>query len=343
MPRSERGRHNAITHSQNRMNAPNQELRHNGQAEPEKIIYVLGGGHSGSTLLDMVLGSSEQAFSVGELMYFDYYKGYKHENLYRLVDGRLCTCNEQMDDCPIWSNINFETTDNVPKHESFGESLRILINLLNPFERWTRFRVATGNNRAVYQQIFREASREKTKLRFVVDSSKDPRRLYELVNDPEIGLERLAVIHLIRDGRGYVYSYQKSERLKGGRELRGTWICLVEWIVVNLLARRLIKKYKIPAFTMSYDRFAENTDEVLAELGTFLGFDLGAETLIDRINATTYHNIHGNPIRQGKITEIRRDVKWQTFFSPLKRSVLSAIVYPFNRRWVYRRNWNRSQ
>jgi len=315
-----------------------QDLHEGEIAEPEKVIYILGGGHSGSTLLDMVLGSTEQSFSVGELMYFDYYKGYKHENLYRLVDGRLCTCDEQMDDCPIWSKINFESKDNVPKHESLGESLKILVNLVNPFTRWFRFDIEIGNNREVYKRIFEEASLQKPKLRFIVDSSKDPRRLYELINDPDIGPGRLAVIHLIRDGRGYIYSYQKGERLKGGRELRGTLVCLVEWIAVNLISRRLLNKFKIKAYTMSYDRFAEDPDKGLEELGRFLGYDLGADTVIDRINDTTYHNIHGNPIRQSKLTGIHRDVKWRTFFSPLKRTVLSVILYPFNRRWVYPRN-----
>lgn len=320
------------------MSSPLPESHGSENAAPEKIIYILGGGHSGSTLLDMVLGSTDHSFSVGELMYFDYYKGYKHENLHRMVDGRLCTCDEQMDDCPIWSKINFDQKDNVPKHESMGESLKILTNLFNPFERWFRFGFEIGNNREVYQRIFEEASLHKPKLRFIVDSSKDPRRLYELVNDPDIGPDRLAVIHLIRDGRGYIYSYQKGERLVVGRELRGTLVCMIEWIAVNIISRRLLKKCKLDAYTMSYDRFAENPEKGLEELGHFLGYDLGSDTVVERINRTTYHNIHGNPIRQSKLTGIRRDTKWRTFFSPLKRTVLSIILYPFNRRWVYPRN-----
>lgn len=304
-------------------------------SEAEKIVYILGGGHSGSTLLDLVLGSTDVSFSVGELMYFDFYKGYKHENLYRLVDGRLCTCEQLIDECPIWSNVNFDSKDNVPKHESFSESLKILLNILSPFEKWTKLSFKIGRNKDVYSKIFEVASTQKPRLRFIVDSSKDPRRLYELLNDPDIGPEKLAVIHLVRDGRGYIYSYQKKERLEGGRELRGTLVCMLEWIIVNLLSRRLLKKYKLNAYSLSYERFAEDPENNLRKLGAFLDYDLGADTVVERINGTVYHNLHGNPIRQRKVTEIRRDTKWRTYFSPVTRVLLSAILYPFNRRWVY--------
>ncbi len=305
------------------------------ETSAEKIIYILGGGHSGSTLLDMILGSTDESFSVGELMYFDYYKGYKHENLHRLVDGRLCTCEKLIDECPIWSQINFEHTDNVPKHESAGDSIKILLNLINPFEKWAKFKIAYGRNREVYSRVFSEAQKSKPKLRFIVDSSKDPRRLYELVNDTNIGPENLAVIHLVRDGRGYIYSYQKGERLEVGRALRGTLVCMLEWIVVNLISVLLIKKHRLNAFSMSYDRFAEDPNSSLVKLGEFLNLDIGVDSVIERINSSVYHNLHGNPIRQRQITSIRRDVKWRTFFSPLKRVLLTVILYPFNRVWVY--------
>ena len=31
-----------------------------------KIIYIAGGGHSGSTLLSMIIGTSKEVFSLGE-------------------------------------------------------------------------------------------------------------------------------------------------------------------------------------------------------------------------------------------------------------------------------------
>jgi len=307
-------------------------------AEPAKIIYILGGGHSGSTLLDLILGSSDQAFSVGELMYVDYYKGYKTEKSHRLTRDRQCTCEEHFDECPFWSNVEFDQADNVAKHENLSESLRILINIMNPLERWMRAGFRIGPNRDVYGRILEQARTIKPDVRFIVDSSKDPRRLYELIHDPEIGPDKLAVVHLIRDGRAYIYSYQKPQRITEGRDLRGTVQCLVEWIIVNILSRRLVRKYKLNAFTLSYDRFAEQPDEHLRKLGDFLGFDIDTDTALQGIEQTIYHNVHGNPVRRRKIDAIRRDTTWMRVFSPAKKFLLTVVLYPFNRRWVYSRN-----
>lgn len=306
--------------------------------QPAKIIYILGGGHSGSTLLDLILGSTPESFSVGELMYVDFYKGYKTVKRFRLVRGRLCTCGEHFDECEFWSNVKFESTDNVAKHETLGESFRILFNIMNPFERWMKARFQLSPNRDVYGRILNQAREFKPRVRYIVDSSKDPRRLYELLNDPDIGPEKLAIIHLIRDGRGYVYSYQKPQRLEGGRELRSTLPCVFEWIVVNIISRRIIRKYKLNAFTLSYDRFAENPDEYLGRLGQYLGFDLETESALKAIEETVYHNVHGNPIRRRRIEAIRRDTAWESFFSPIKKFLLTVVFYPFNRRWVYSRD-----
>lgn len=301
---------------------------------PEKIIYILGGGHSGSTLLDLILGSTDYAFSTGELMFLDYYKGYKSREL---AHGRVCTCAEHFDTCPFWSNIDFASKDNISKHDELGESARIFANVLNPFERWMKLRFHVGPNRDVYGRIFNESRKLKPENRFIVDSSKDPRRLYELIQDPEIGPDRLVVIHLIRDGRGYIYSYQKAFRVDFGVKVRSTIACLAEWIGINLFSRLMINKYGLEAYTLSYDQFAANPTNSLHKLGEFLGIDLDGDNVLARIERTTYHNVHGNPMRKRKIAVIRRDSAWATSFSPVKRFILSAALYPFNRRWVYSR------
>ncbi|MBD3282891.1 hypothetical protein GF396_01220 [Candidatus Pacearchaeota archaeon] len=60
----------------------------------EKInfIYVIGAGHSGSTLLGFLLGTAPEVFNGGE---FD-------SVFFKLPINNICTCGEKIDECKIW-------------------------------------------------------------------------------------------------------------------------------------------------------------------------------------------------------------------------------------------------
>ena len=71
--------------------------------EPVKLIYVLGWGHSGSTLLGLALGSADNVVSVGEIVFFDYYRDRRpHPKVLREF---LCTCGVSFDRCPFWCSV----------------------------------------------------------------------------------------------------------------------------------------------------------------------------------------------------------------------------------------------
>ena len=59
------------------------------------VIYISGDGHSGSTLLDILLGSQKSVFSSGEL------NNISREGLLQ----EYCSCDKQLGDCELWSDI----------------------------------------------------------------------------------------------------------------------------------------------------------------------------------------------------------------------------------------------
>ncbi len=60
-----------------------------------KCIYICGAGHSGSTLLDMLLGSHSQVASLGEI-----------SNLpMELAVNNKCTCGQHIRNCEVWSDV----------------------------------------------------------------------------------------------------------------------------------------------------------------------------------------------------------------------------------------------
>ena len=61
----------------------------------KNYLYIICNGHSGSTLLEMILGSHSQVFSIGEIKHFsDYYKSEK-----------ICCCGSIINECEFWSEI----------------------------------------------------------------------------------------------------------------------------------------------------------------------------------------------------------------------------------------------
>ena len=60
-----------------------------------KCIYICSAGHSGSTLLDLLLGSHSNVTSLGEI----------NQLSKNLSLNTLCTCGEEIRSCDFWKDI----------------------------------------------------------------------------------------------------------------------------------------------------------------------------------------------------------------------------------------------
>lgn len=87
-----------------------------------KIIYIAGLGHSGSTLLDMSLGTLAGVVGLGEVKtILDRKTRERHYN-------SICSCGKQAGDCPVWGELHpiLETMENErDKIEALLELLRV--------------------------------------------------------------------------------------------------------------------------------------------------------------------------------------------------------------------------
>lgn len=157
-----------------------------------QIIYVLGSGRSGTTLLDIILGSNPKVLSSGELAYLSA----------RASDpSQPCSCGIPLDSCPIWSGtvneifVGPEYSDRRKRASQF-EAYRslpiILISRLLPT-------TITEEHLTLMKSTIRAATRGSEFTTFV-DSSKNPVRglLYDMLPRNEFEVK---YIHLVRDGR----------------------------------------------------------------------------------------------------------------------------------------------
>ncbi len=157
--------------------------------QPLKLIYIVGTGHSGSTLLDLLLGSHSLIESDGEIRAFpDYFA----ETSELTPKQKSCTCGVHVDDCEYWQQVRQQL--------NFGSNYQDLdINTKDrqDFEA-KNFQLLSAILKVSGKTVF-------------CDSSKQYRRLKRFL---ESDLFDVTIVHLIRDGRAVGYSKQKKTAKK---------------------------------------------------------------------------------------------------------------------------------
>lgn len=152
--------------------------------EGPRIIYITSRGHSGSTLLDLLISAHSQVVSVGEL-----------KMLTRHFDDP-CTCGaENLASCPFWIKV-----DQKLQSAGYPELKALDVGIKDP-------QIFADHNRALYETVA-----EQSVCDIVVDSSKNLDRLQSLLSLTSFDVR---VIHLIRSPFGVVWS-----NLKRGRDWR---------------------------------------------------------------------------------------------------------------------------
>ena len=164
----------------------------------KNIIYIIGAGRSGTTLLDIILGNGENLFSAGELNRFTKRNGIPH-------DAR------DHEASAFWSSVK-------AKVQAAGfKNIYSLYNTCKPFEYHSGalsillFNISPRNYsqyKTLQESIFRAISEQPlASEKIIVDSSKYPLRALFL---SRIFKEDISYIYLRRDPVSVVESFQKK-------------------------------------------------------------------------------------------------------------------------------------
>lgn len=278
---------------------------------PTNVISIVGEGHSGSTLLDLILGSHPQVVSVGEADAL--------ESERRL--GEACACGETLDACELWGPV-LERFDrhlaSSPLSEkeitTLGSAIRgrgrrlryragILATMYLPIHRAARlFGALTPAmyQRALQTQRLYDIVREETGRPVVVDSSKSVNR-FRLLHALEP--RRNKAIFLTRDGRAFVAGNLKREHL-------GPAASAKEWQFTNSYTRRMLRAVPKSAYLhVRYEELCREPEAAVRRICTFVGIEFDESMLHFRERRS--HNVGGNRMRLGGSDEIVEDVKWR--------------------------------
>lgn len=285
-----------------------------------KLIYISGGGHSGTTILDLMLSSSPEVFSIGEGKYYDDFILGKNSTY-------PCSCNNTYSDCKYWKEIKEKESRKI-NFEGSLEIKYIFKNFLNIIFFKIRF-FQPKQNTAISSWLsscFEAAKKLKPEMQYILDSSKDPFHLYSISSKIEY---EIFIIHIIRDCRGYAYSYNNPQRKAKGFKIKNYARSLLEWILVNLLIIKVINSFELPFIRFSYEEFCENPDILRKKLNSCLDINIPND-FISAINKDIHHNLEGNNLRFKKVESIEKDDKWEKNlpnFSKLVIGFFSSPVY----------------
>jgi hypothetical protein len=289
-----------------------------------KVLYIIGKGRSGSTLLGAALDAVPEYFGVGEL-HFVWRRGY--------VEGRKCGCGEPIPECPVWSEAAAKASidpeqvadwhDEIYRWRSVPRALRTRF-----IDDWPALQGYAEASRAVYQAVA-----EVTGARVLVDTSKWATAPGPLGLIPGIEAH---VVQLVRDSRAVANSWQRRRTQYDLEEPRqmprfGPISSSVSWMARNWTATRARRRLRPRSMLVRYEGFTTDPQKVIEHITRMVDepADLSGVIRDGTITLPPNHTAAGNPARfRTGVIEIRPDVGWHTEMSTGSRAVVTAMTWP---------------
>jgi hypothetical protein len=287
-----------------------------------KILYVLGAGRSGSTLLDILLGSGAESWSTGELVHL-------HERGWH--NNEFCSCGKRVNECGFWRDVKQRWT-----RPSAPDGVERFLELQRRFERmrFLFFRARLSRD-PEFQEYLRDLNRllrcvlEASGKRCLVDSSKKPIRAHFLAMLPDFDVY---LIHLVRDSRGVAWSkgkaFSKDERRGVQADLGAAPVARTarRWLLTNLvcsylcLSRRLRRR----SLRIRYEDFVADPVSTLREIAGFCEVDLAEpiRKVLGGEDLRPAHAVAGNRMRMSRALRIRADLEWKAKLAPRGESIV---------------------
>jgi len=305
---------------------------------PVKVLYVLGHGRSGSTMLDIVLGNHPEIESLGEATNVPT-RGW--------LRGKPCSCGLPADECPFWSEVRAEWarrvgSDDVErflKLQNAFEQHRYAPRLLLEHRRPSQaFREYARLNLAFYGAIRAVSGKD-----VIVDSSKNPPRAFALGAVPGIDLR---VVYLIRDARGVAASrkkgFKKDERAGVLRDIKPVpvWRSTARWVATNLLSEWVWRRVDPGGPRVRYEDLVADPSAEFGRIGRHVGLDLSglSDALLAGEKMRVDHVYGGNRMRMAGSIRLRSDADtWRSRLSEEEQRLCWTLAGPLMKRHGYKR------
>jgi hypothetical protein len=294
----------------------------------------MGRGHSGSTVLDFMLGNHQKIQSTGELTSgFGFRSGLEH-----------CSCQASLDECELWGNIRKELRQLHPETglDDFGEMMDYMVRFYRipqiktqqglPVWVKTKYEPMTYD---LYNLIAMHSGRT-----YIVDSSKDMAHAYYLLTRFP---GKTKIIHLVRDGRGVMWS--RLRRLRAGQPFqflrryyapKSHWafmiLTVLSWDFANGVGLLFGLLHQDRVIQVRYEDLCCSPAQELIRIGEFLGLDM-AELTAKLEKAEPFrigHSVGGNAMRHSSSGEFvfKPDHSWRMHLPVRYQRLFVLLAFP---------------
>ena len=301
-------------------------------------VYVMGRAHTGSTILDILLGNSPKVESVGQLV----------SHIGRL--DTACSCGEKIRDCGFWTEVRRDVLDGQDYdwaelsklHTDQGHVKSLISTFLakRGSPRFARLADMTGR----IDRALRKVSGKSV----ILDSSKEPTRGLFLLKH----YDDARMIYLVRDPRSVVTSYYWRHRagkpfhfLRKSYDSKWLWpyflfVAAGSWIVGHAIFEAIARVAPDKVIRVRYEDLCTQPDVELRRIGE--AFGIPVDEVIAKIERRegfpVGHNIGGNMIREGA-SEVHFEPKKDLTRQPLPKwaeIMTLGLCWPLMGRYGYK-------
>jgi hypothetical protein len=280
------------------------------------ILYIMGAGRCGSTILSIILGAHPEVENVGEIKAWSRHKGLPRDR--ELKDENYSFWEKVLDE---YVSVEGAVLD-FSKLEHICNEMETNTKLL----RHLRGKVNVGLENAYYKHNRNLVSsiQKVSGKKIVLDSSKSVCRAYKLLTYQKLNVK---VIQLIRDPRGAAWSFMKKDvEQKPKNILRAVF----DYIFLNgacILIRYLFKEKVIK---VKYEDLIDDPVDVIEKIIDFAkleNFNL-ASLIEENSEFKVEHLIDGNRIRKHKFIKFSPDEEWKKMLPQFYKLVCVIFARP---------------
>jgi Sulfotransferase family len=266
-----------------------------------KVIYVMGAGRSGSTILGVALGNCESIFDAGELEAWLRRSGIPNFGGDKRVE--------------FWSEVRA----GVEGKDLFGDRGWLCLEhstAIFRVDRWAARRQLRSRYRQIAEELYHSVANV-SKATYIVDTSHYPLRVRELqaLNDIDLYL-----IYCVRNPQNVVSSFNRRDVNQQSKSPVATNVYL--WVTHLLSVFVFLRHRSDRRLFLRYEDFVANPESVMRDILNHIGI---ANMVPDMTSLNTGIPFQGNRLLRSEVLSLRND----TASAPKRRRITTLVQLPW--------------